>query len=740
MDPTLSFQLDKKIVNDLKKKYPNPFEGQPSISVFTFMRTYSRNIYDSVGNYTHNESFFDVCLRCVNGTMSLAKDKLGRSWKDEDWVPMAIRLFELMITFKLLPSGRNLWALGTELVHTKKLGLALFNCTFHSSEHIDKVKAEFFCYNMDALMLGSGVGFDDLGAGKLSIVCPEAAPYQIAHPTIHITNHLKEMMRTTKKLSPSGKPYLKHEIDYIRDITSIHRNHYNVHVVEDTREGWVDAVRTMINSYIDKTYITIFDYSKIRPAGIPLKTFGGTSSGPQPLAEGMAIIRCLLQSYIGCKMDELLICDICNIIAMIVVAGNVRRSSQIFLFNKSEMCKIKDWNDPQYNYRTMAEGWAYNSNNSFCVTDTLTNEEYAKHLDEFIPRMNMNGEPGIFNRDVCRRYGRIEDGPTNTDMKIKGPNPCGEMPQEGDSPISSAKPGSAGGESCNLVEIIMPNVATLDEFLEVCRFALFLSKMVATVPLHWKGADEIQHRNYRLGISQTGIVDFLSAHDFNLEMYKTWLDAGYKEIRRYDEEISGIFNIPKSIKVTTIKPSGTLSLIANVSSGMHAIRSEYFIRRVRFTKTKTDLIKVLSANGIHIEPLSTDVNNTVVSSFPVKYDKGYRTKANFSFKEQAELLLLLQRYWADNSVSCTLEFREHEMPEVKQFLLNHREEIKGAAFLAVRDYIYPQLPQETITKERYDEMMVGVTPLTDTMFLTSVEQEEEETDNYCSGESCMLRR
>ena len=225
-----------------------------------------------------------------------------------------------------------------------------------------------------------------------------------------------------------------------------------------------------------------------------------------------------------------------------------------------------------------------------------------------------------------------------------------------------------------------------------------------------------------------------------MEIYKNWLDTGYKNIKAEDKKLCSLFGLNRSIKLTTIKPSGTLSLVAGVSSGMHAIRSQYFIRRIRIAKNKTDLIGVLKDNGIHIEDDVKQANTTVVASFPVKYDSNIKTKEMFTFKEQAELLVLLQTYWADNSVSCTLEFREHEMQEVKDFILNNREVIKGAAFLPVRNYTYEQLPQETIDETVYQEMIKNVNQLTDKMFLTGREQEEEELDNYCSGEHCTLKR
>lgn len=738
MDSTLSFQLPKSVVRDMKKKYPDPFKGKSSISAFTFMRTYSRNVYDSAGRFLKNESFFDVCIRCVNGCFSLAKDQFGPQWKDEDWVIKAVEMLELFLQFKLLPSGRCLWALGTPLVHTKKLGLALFNCTYHTTKDIKTTKAEFFAYVMDVLMAGVGVGYDDEGSGKLKILVPEETPSHQNKTCIKdLTKHLKEMSENSLKKDENGIKYLDYEIKYIEEYTATHRGHFKVHTIKDTREGWVNALRKLINSYIGEDFVFIPDYTKIRAEGTPLITFGGLASGPRPLAEGIAIIRRLFEKNIGKTIDSLLIADICNIIAMIVVSGNVRRSSEIFVFKNPAMQKIKDWNNPNYTYRTMNEGWAYNSNNSFKLTDDISQEEYSKLLDEFIPQMDLNGEPGIFNQDLCRKYGRIEDGDTNADPNISGPNPCGEIGLEGTSAVASNKPGCAGGELCNLVEIIMANIGSLNEFLHVARNALFLSKMVSTVPIHWKGTDEIQKRNHRLGISQTGIIEFLASINNDYELYKTWLDTCYKMLKKEDEILSARFGLTKSIKLTTIKPSGTLSLVAGVSSGMHPVRSKYFIRRVRIAKNKKDLIEVLRKSGIEIEDDVRQAGTTVVASFPICYEKeNVKTKEQFSFLEQANLYLLLQRYWSDNSVSCTLEFRPDEKDELKNFLLNRRNEIKGVAVLPVRNYTYPQLPQETITREQYLDMIKNIKPITDKMFLTKNKVEEEEIDNYCSGEYC----
>jgi hypothetical protein len=190
--------------------------------------------------------------------------------------------------------------------------------------------------------------------------------------------------------------------------------------------------------------------------------------------------------------------------------------------------------------------------------------------------------------------------------------------------------------------------------------------------------------------------------------------------------------------LTTIKPSGTLSIVAGVSSGMHAIRSKYFIRRVRLAKNKVDMIEVLRNHGIKVKDDFYQANTTVVTSFPIKYSKDVKTKQEFTFDQQAELFLLLQKYWSDNAVSVTLEFLDSEVDNLKQFIMTNRDIIKGAAFLSAEQRkSYRQMPQQIITEEKYNEMMKNVIPITDKAFLTNQEKIEEEIDNYCSAESCM---
>jgi ribonucleoside-triphosphate reductase len=736
MDKTLCFNLED--IAQLKAKYRNPFNNE--LSAFTFVRTYSRFIFDQNGNKIKNESYFNVCLRCVNGIISIAKEKLIRDgkWSEREWQAKAKEMLEFMLQFKMLPPGRGLWAMGTPIIHTNRDNMALFNCTFVTTDNIDVVGAECFCYMMYALMVGAGCGYDARGAGKITIMLPEPANFtpNTGSRLANIITEIRHMALTSKKRTADGESYLELEADYITNISLSNRNHIYVHKIDDDRNGWVHAIRLLINSYIGKHYLVVFDYSGVRPIGTPLKTFGGTASGPRPLCEGIGIIRHLLHKNINKPISAVLIADIFNILAMIVIAGNVRRSSQIFVFDDLEMAEIKNWENPEYKYRTQAEGWAYNSNNSFILTDNLPNHEYRKILKErVVPGLLLNGEPGIFNIDLCRQYGRIADGPGNYDMQITGTNPCGEISLQGTSSTASDKPFGAGGELCCLAECVLSKVESEEEFHKILYYCTLYAKLVATLPIAWKGTEAIQTKNLRIGCSLTGIIEYLAKSDYDLDQFGPFLDRGYKRVKQCDMEISALFSLPLSKKTTTVKPSGTLSLIANTTSGMHGAEGQYYNRRVRISKNREDLLSVLRAHGIYLEDDIMNSTATTVASFPVKYTAPVRPKSEITLDFQFRLLKLLQEFWADNSVSCTIEFKEHEADQLADYLIKYRDYIKGVSFIK-SGVSYMQQPQERITKEEYEEMKARIVPFSDTDFLIG---HEEESDMYCDGDSCNRR-
>lgn len=843
MDQNLSFKLDPSYIAKARSLY-NMQQPPSGLSTLVYVRTYSRNIYDDNKNYTRNESKFDTYLRCINGIYTLAKDCFpsSKKWDEKFWQQDAFIMMKLFIQRKISPPGRGLWNLGTPLVHSKQIGMALFNCAFITSKNIDVVGAEFFCFIMYGLMVGSGVGFDDGGHDKINVYAPVPSNFKPCASVKPLCEFIETLVPLSRKITPTNKKYLDKEIKYMKRISIYHPNQYEIFVVPDDRAGWIEALRRLLNSYLKKQYIVLFDYSKIRPKGEYLITSGGRASGPQPLAEALSIIRYLLNKRINCTLDAVTIVDISNIIGMMVVAGNIRRSSQIFCFQNAELADIKKmytktkgpngryyynirvkgnayssitiksqtrgqteiesdpdliqftrdvsgnitnirtcyeiiknddctltiWDDNQdtpdpdrpknimtlddcvhnieflpygkYRYRTMTEAWSGNSNNSLIIDNNWTDEEYGKVLDKILPIVDETSEPGIFNIELARHLGRVIDGWGDHDLEVDGLNPCGETTLKGMSKSTeNDNPYSAGGELCCLSEIIMSNITSIEEFCKACYYATFLAKMMCTVPLEWKASNEIQHKHYRIGVSQTGIMQHLAITGHKLPEYAIWCDRGYKAVRAADDKISSLFNLPKSIKVTVVKPAGTISLENDTTSGISGPISQYSIRRVRVSKDATHILECLEQHGYPIEDDVTASATTSVVEFPLRYNDNIVTKKSATLLFQFQLIKIIQTYWSDNAVSCTIVYKDGELPLLKKYLIKYRGYIKCASFSKYYDVSnsqYKQLPQEEITKKEYDERMSRITPFRDVDMLPKSFTVEEEIDNMCDGEKC----
>ena len=319
MYKALSFDFsaeNKEIIRCMNKKV------KPAYSEFTLFRTYSRMIIEE----NRKETIDEIYLRVVRGVFSLIKDHLSHklvvkndgsysnAWLENEATleAKALRLITILYEDKMTPPGRGLWTMGTELVNKERVAMSLVNCTFVTSENIDIVREEFFTYITDTLMLGAGVGFDDLGAGLLYIFMPTFAPYRYDLSLLvsrknkygyYLIDQMQTFISETRKnnfTDSEGVMYLQREYDYMKSVimqTTSFDKCVNTHVVKDSREGWVDALRALLRSYFHKgEYIVLFDYSKIREQGLPLKKFGGLSSGPAPLVELLSAIRYLLQS------------------------------------------------------------------------------------------------------------------------------------------------------------------------------------------------------------------------------------------------------------------------------------------------------------------------------------------------------------------------------------------------------------------------------------------------------------
>jgi ribonucleotide reductase alpha subunit len=335
-----------------------------SLGEITFLRTYSRIKPDG-----SKECWYEVCRRVIEWMYAEQKNhcKTNRlPWNDHKAQRSAQDAYDRMFNFKWTPPGRGLWIAGTPMVAEQRNSAALNNCSFISTADMTKVDpAGPFKFMMEALMLGVGVGFDDKGADK------EFAIYQ---------------------------PGNKREF-----------------VIPDTREGWVDSVGALLESYLMPDKPTVeFDYSLIRPAGEPIKTFGGTAAGPGPLRELHQMIRAKFTDRAGSYLSRVDVADIGNQIGVCVVSGNVRRSALLIMGRSDDKDFINLKNPSVFPERTP---WMWMSNNS---VEAAVGDSY-NHL---IDGIALNGEPGIIWMDVTRQYGRLVDPPNNKDRRAAGFNPC----------------------------------------------------------------------------------------------------------------------------------------------------------------------------------------------------------------------------------------------------------------------------------------------------------------------------
>jgi adenosylcobalamin-dependent ribonucleoside-triphosphate reductase len=632
-----SFKLTEDFIAPYRiKKAPFGYQDAAGNSVgeITFLRTYSRLKSDST-----KETWVDVCERVINGMYSLQKDhaKTNRlPWSDAKAAASAKEAFDRLWNLKWTPPGRGLWVMGTPLVNEQKNSAALQNCAFVSTGSMTKTDpAKPFAFLMEASMLGVGVGFDDKGADKDFVIY---APQE-------------------------GETY----------------------VIPDTREGWVESTASLINSYLrpDSKHPR-FDYGQIRKAGEPIKTFGGTAAGPEPLIKLHLYIDGIFKERAGQKLTRTDIADIGNLIGVCVVSGNVRRSAELLIGRIDDEAFLNLKNPavfPERNsYDPSNPGWAWMSNNSVAVN-------VGDNLDGIIDGIARNGEPGVIWMDISKQYGRLADPINNKDWRIAGYNPCAEQSLE-------------SFECCTLVETYLNRHENLEDFKRTLKFAYLYAKTVTLLPTHWEETNAIMQRNRRIGTSVSGVANF--ADNKGLPVLRQWMDEGYQVIKQYDTNYSEWLGIRESIKMTTVKPSGTVSILAGESPGVHwTVGGQYFNRAIRFANSDPMLPLFKMAN-YRVEPASESPDTTSVVFFPIK-SEAKRSEKDVSIYEKMALAATAQRYWSDNSVSVTISFDpETEASAIGKALHMYDGQLKTVSFLPSGNTVYPQMPYTQITAEEYE--------------------------------------
>ena len=286
-------------------------------------------------------------------------------------------------------------------------------------------------------------------------------------------------------------------------------------------------------------------------------------------------------------------------------------------------------------------------------------------------------------------------------------------------------------ESCNLAEVFLPNVESSEELKDILALLYKTCKAITGMPYIHKKSEEVIHRNRRIGI---GITGFLQATD-----KRDWLDPAYLYLRQYDKQYSKDNGVPESIKLTTVKPSGTLSILAGVTPGVHPAFAEYYIRRIRMASDDS-LIKYCKDAGYPIEYArnydgSVDHSTSIVS-FPCTSQNAVLAK-ELTAIEQLEYCKELQSIWSDSSVSVTCYYRLEELPDIQEWLRNNlSNSLKSVSFLLHSEHGFDQAPYEEISQSEYYKALDNITKSTySTMQATSDILDGLE----CEGGSCPIR-
>jgi len=480
-------------------------------------------------------------------------------------------------------------------------------------------------------------------------------------------------------------------------------------IVPDSRHGWSRMLHAVLKSYFETGKSFSYSTILVREFGAKLKTFGGTASGPGALIDGLKDICGVLDNRVGKKVRSVDVLDICNIIGRIVVSGSSRRSAQIAIGDPDDMLflRAKNWGTGN------VPAWRSSSNNSI----------YADSFDEIMPELwkgyDGSGEPyGLVNRKLARKVGRL--GESKADNSVEGFNPCAEI-------------ALGDGESCNLATIFLPNIESLKEALDISQLLYKTQKMVTQLDYPFEKTTNIVSKNARLGQSITGVLQ-------SSEKQLKWLPLIYEFLDELDQKESEKMGLPRSVRLTTIQPSGTLSLLPGITPGIHPGFAKYYIRRVRFRSTDP-LVEACRKRGHHVQyDVGLDGredHTSYVVEFPCQSPEGAILAADMTAVDQLEWVKRMQTDWADNCVSVTVYYRKGELPEIKEWLKkNYTKSIKSVSFLLHSDHNFPLPPYEEITEEEYEKMFAKI----DFSVPLAQENGNHELDlDECNGGACPIK-
>ena len=503
------------------------------------------------------------------------------------------------------------------------------------------------------------------------------------------------------------------------DVPQLFPSETNI-VVKDSKEGWAKALRQLI-ALLYSGEIPTWDTSRVRPAGAPLKTFGGRASGPLPLIELFDFTIRTFKNAQDRKLSSIECHDIMCKIGEVVVVGGVRRSAMISLSNLSDdrmrHAKSGAWweNDPQ---RALA-------NNSVSYTEKPDSVSFMREWTALVE--SGSGERGIFNRQASKKQA-AKNGRRDPNYDF-GTNPCSEI---------ILRP----NQFCNLTECVVRETDTIDTLSEKVRLATILGTLQSSYT-KFPYLRKIWQRNTEeerlLGVSLTGIMDnkLMTIKNKGLDQTLTHLKAIAVETNRVWAKKLGI---PQATAISCVKPSGTVSQLVDSASGIHARHSPYYIRTVR-GDSKDPLTQFMIDQGVPNEPCAMKPDTTVVFSFPQKAPRGAIVTSDVSAIEQLEMWLAYQRHWCEHKPSVTINVKSDEWFEVGAFVYKHFDEMSGVSFLPFNEHTYQQAPYQECSKTDYNTLKSVMPKGIDWSKLSEYESEDNTAGSQtlaCSGDSCEI--
>ena len=598
-----------------------------SYQEFIHLSRYSRWLPEKKRRETWDETVSRYFNFFTEHMNEMHEYKLPKSLRDE--------LEQAVLGLGVMPSMRCLMTAGEAL---KRENIAGYNCSYVA---VDRVQA--FDEILYVLMNGTGVGF--------------SVERQFVN----------ELPRVSEDFHPSD----------------------TVITVADSKLGWAKGLKELVGMlYIGQ--IPRWDLSKVRPAGAPLKTFGGRASGPEPLESLFNFAVDIFRNAAGRKLSSLEAHDLVCKIAEVVVVGGVRRSALISLSNLS---------DDRMRHAKSGQWWNENgqralANNSACYAEK---PDMGIFMDEWKALYDSkSGERGIFNRESAVKMA-AKNGRRNTEDYDFGTNPCSEIILR-------------NREFCNLSEVVVRATDTRETLLEKVRLAAILGTIQSTL-VNFKYVSSSWRKNCEeerlLGVSLTGIMDcsLTNGKEDGLDKLLEELKA---EAVKTNAEFAKKMGINQSVAVTCVKPSGTVSQLVDAASGIHARHNPYYVRTVRGDK-KDPLTKMMVDQGFPVEDDQMNPSHTSVFSFPMKVNRSAVFRTDMSAIEQLELWLIYQKHWCEHKPSVTISVKENEWLEVGAWVYEQFDFMSGVSFLPFSEHTYKQAPYQDCSEEEY-EMLLGKMP------------------------------